>query len=89
MINENADQNLAADIRRSVGQDKSIALIVGNFNVVHPGHLRLFDFAFDIADAVVVGLGQDEENVSLSDDLRLSSFERIIGIKRTFVLPCQ
>lgn len=46
-------------IMGSVGPKKRIAFVSGNFNVLHPGHLRLLRFAADLADTVVVGLNPD------------------------------
>jgi rfaE bifunctional protein kinase chain/domain len=48
-----------ANIRRLVGQGLRIAFISGNFNVVHAGHLRLFKFAAEMCDYLVVGLNPD------------------------------
>src|SRR5712664_463645 len=44
------------EIRLACGDDKTIAFISGNFNVVHPGHLRLLKFAAEHADVLVVGV---------------------------------
>src|SRR5947207_4761750 len=35
---------------------RRIAFVSGNFNVVHPGHLRLLKFAADCGDYLVVGV---------------------------------
>ena len=35
---------------------KNIALITGNFNVLHSGHIRLFEFAKNEAKELVVGI---------------------------------
>jgi rfaE bifunctional protein kinase chain/domain len=48
-----------ANIRRLVGRGVRIAFISGNFNVVHAGHLRLFKFAAEMCDCLVVGLNPD------------------------------
>jgi cytidyltransferase-like protein len=48
-----------ANIRRLVGSDVRVAFISGNFNVVHAGHLRLFKFAAEMCDCLVVGLNPD------------------------------
>ena len=83
-----ANKDIISELRASIGDDKTIAFISGNFNVVHPGHLRLFDFAADCADILVVGLNpQDHKDAVLSDELRLSSFQKISGIDKAFIMP--
>jgi cytidyltransferase-like protein len=66
-------------IRRACGA-KSIAFVSGNFNVVHPGHLRLLKFAAEQADALVVGVNSDlTAGVTIAQDMRLENV-RSIGI---------
>jgi len=48
-----------AEARRSAWQGKTIAFVSGNFNVIHPGHLRMFKFASEVADLVVIGVNVD------------------------------
>src|SRR3981081_2448815 len=56
------------------GGDKSIAFVSGNFNVVHPGHLRLLKFAAEQADVLVVGVNSDKATgVTLPQDMRLEN----------------
>src|SRR2546430_17142226 len=57
---------------------KSIAFVSGNFNVVHPGHLRLLKFAAEQADVLVVGVNSDNvSGVTLPQDLRLENVRSI------------
>ncbi|WP_457488826.1 adenylyltransferase/cytidyltransferase family protein, partial [Tardiphaga sp. P5_C10] len=49
----------ASDILRSIAKGKRISFVSGNFNVVHPGHLRLFKFAQELGDVLVVGVNAD------------------------------
>ena len=50
----------------------------GNFNVVHPGHLRLLKFAAEQADALVVGVNPDSTvGVTFPQDLRLENVRSI------------
>ena len=66
-------------IRRACGA-KSIAFVSGNFNVVHPGHLRLLKFAAEQADTLVVGVNPDTAaGVTIPQDMRLENV-RSIGI---------
>ena len=41
-----------------VQSDQTVAFMSGNFNVVHPGHLRLLKFAAEQADILVVAVGR-------------------------------
>jgi rfaE bifunctional protein kinase chain/domain len=58
--------------------NKSIAFVSGNFNVVHPGHLRLLRFAAEQADVLVVGVNSDKAaGVTLTQDMRLENVRSI------------
>jgi len=46
-------------LRRAILPKKRIAFVSGNFNVLHPGHLRLLKFAAENGDALVVGVNSD------------------------------
>ncbi len=47
------------EISLAVKQGKKISFVSGNFNVVHPGHLRLLKFASEISDVLVVCVLKD------------------------------
>ena len=36
------------------------ALVHGNFNIIHPGHLRILKFAKDCADKLIVAVNSDK-----------------------------
>jgi rfaE bifunctional protein kinase chain/domain len=60
------------------GEDETIAFVSGNFNVVHPGHLRLLKFAAEQADVLVVGVNSDATaGVTLPQDMRLENVRSI------------
>src|ERR1700685_2294318 len=60
------------------GDNKSIAFVSGNFNVVHPGHLRLLKFAAEQADSLVVGVNSDAAvGVTIPQDMRLENVRSI------------
>ena len=66
------------EIRTACGDNKTIAFISGNFNVVHPGHLRLLKFATEQADVVVVGVNADDvPGVTLPLDVRVENVRSI------------
>jgi len=76
----NSSRDLAdsRQIRHACGDGKTIAFVSGNFNVVHPGHLRLLKFAKEQADILVVGVNSDKTaGVSLPQDIRLESVRSI------------
>ncbi len=65
-------------IRASCGADQTIAFVSGNFNVVHPGHLRLLKFAAEQADVLVVGVNPDSTpGVTLPQEMRLDNIRSI------------
>lgn len=55
----NGYASAVAKIRALAGPGRRVAFVSGNFNVVHPGHLRLFKFSKDAADFLVVGVNGD------------------------------
>jgi rfaE bifunctional protein kinase chain/domain len=61
-------------IRSSCEPGQTVAFVSGNFNVVHPGHLRLLRFAAEQADILVVGINPDlTPGVTLGQDMRLDN----------------
>ena len=63
---------------------KDIVLITGNFNVLHPGHIRLFKFAKNFASKLVVGIISDKlagNAVDVSETLRQEAVEAIEFIR--------
>ena len=71
--------DFAAVIREKAGERK-ISFVYGNFNVVHPGHLRLLNFAAELADFLVVGVHDDTApDTFVPAELRLQGV-RAIGV---------
>lgn len=65
-------------IRTLAGDSKRIAFVSGNFNAVHPGHLRLLRFAAENADILVVGINSDRTpGVTVPQALRKEGIEAI------------
>ena len=74
----NTSRELDCQKIRLACDGKTIAFVSGNFNVVHPGHLRLFKFAAEQADILVVGVNPDKTaGVSVPQDIRLESVRSI------------
>ena len=55
------DATIAA-IRAGNADSGLIIFVSGNFNVIHPGHLRLLRFASDLGTTLVVGLNPDSNS---------------------------
>jgi len=65
-------------IRASCETGQTIAFVSGNFNVVHPGHLRLLKFAAEQGDILVVGVNPDSTpGVTLPIEMRLENIRSI------------
>jgi rfaE bifunctional protein kinase chain/domain len=78
---------VAAEIRRGIAPGQRIAFVSGNFNVVHPGHLRLLRFAADNGDVLVVGLLPDTaDGATVPAALRLEGLHSIAMVQHAFVL---
>jgi len=84
------DKELARAIEQIGGQAPEGARIVfvsGNFNIVHPGHLRLLRFARECGDFLVVGVNSDQHGLALlPEELRLDGVRSIGFVDHAFVL---
>jgi rfaE bifunctional protein kinase chain/domain len=63
--------------------------ISGNFNILHPGHLRLFRFSKEIADKLVVGVISDKLaglNSLVTENLRLESVQSNSYVDESFII---
>lgn len=70
MIHSSATSS-SDSIRASAGHNAKISFVSGNFNVLHPGHLRLLRFAAEVGDFLVVGVNPDETpGVTLPQSVR-------------------
>ena len=72
---------------RKITQNKRIVFVSGNFNIIHPGHLRLLRFAKECGDYLVVGVLDSQSNGSMvAEDLRLEGIQSISWVDYGFVL---
>lgn len=72
---------LTAAVRALIPEDDKIVFVSGNFNVVHPGHFRLLNFAAECADFLVVGVNDDDYPGTLvPQHLRLEAVRAIAGV---------
>lgn len=68
-------------------QGKIIGLVSGNFNVVHPGHLRLLKFASENCDFLVVAVKPDgPREITVPAYLRLEALDAISMVDYTVLL---
>ncbi|MBI5195208.1 MAG: adenylyltransferase/cytidyltransferase family protein [Nitrospirae bacterium] len=68
-------------------KNKRIVFVSGNFNIIHPGHLRLLRFAKECGDYLVVGVLDSQSNGSMiAEDLRLEGIQSISWVDYGFIL---
>jgi rfaE bifunctional protein kinase chain/domain len=62
--------------------------VSGNFNILHPGHLRLLRFAAECGDCLVVGVLSDaiSTNAQLPETTRLEGVQAITWVNHAVVL---
>lgn len=63
--------------------------ISGNFSIVHPGHIRLFQLAKQFGDRLIVGVHSDDTiiaSIKIPIDLRLQSLNSIEMVDETVVI---
>lgn len=65
---------------------KRIAFVSGNFNVVHPGHIRLLNFARSLADVLVVALLSENPYSYVPEELRLGAVRALDMVDAAFVM---
>ena len=74
-------------IKERAAKRNKIVFVSGNFNIVHPGHLRLFRFAAECGDFLVVGVNNDlSKGVLLSEALRMEGVSSISWVDYSFIL---
>lgn len=75
--------------RRSSGDHEPVIVFVsGNFNIIHPGHQRLIQFASELGDCLVIGVNPDSEpgtmfpqSVRVASISKLSLVDYVIALK--------
>lgn len=69
-------------------EGKSIVFVSGNFNVIHPGHLRYLNFAAKSGDYLIVGVNRDGNTaVYVPEELRLEGIKNLTVVNESFLLP--
>lgn len=77
---------IVAEIQKRAGTDKRIVFVSGNFNTVHPGHLRLLRFASECGDYLVVGINDNHAGSLVDEELRLDGVRSIGIVDFAFIL---
>ncbi|XDZ69360.1 PfkB family carbohydrate kinase [Alphaproteobacteria bacterium LSUCC0226] len=71
---------------------KKTVLISGNFNALHPGHIRLINFASTIADEVMVGVFSDKvagTAVNIDQKSRIEAVSSLSSVDRVLLIDCE
>lgn len=83
-----ASDAIAAEIRSSVSGRTPVVFVAGNFNVVHPGHVRLLRFAREAGAFLVVGIYPDSGiGATVPAEFRLEAVRAIKFVDSAFVIP--
>ncbi len=82
-----SNDETVAEVLQRTGHNKRIVFVSGNFNIVHPGHLRLLQFAADCGDFLVVGVTDDVlPAITVPAELRLEGVKAIGIVGYAFLL---
>lgn len=88
MLVDPTDRDIA-EIREIARGAERIVFVSGNFNILHPGHLRLLKFAAEVGDFLVVGVLADESpNVTVPAEMRLEALRAISFVSAAIRLHC-
>jgi len=62
--------------------------VCGDFNILHPGHLRLLKFAKESGDYLIVGVNSDNiaNNKGVKEDIRLESIKATSYVDEAFLI---
>lgn len=72
-------------------KEKTTVLVIGNFNILHPGHLRLFRFARECGDRLIVAVNSDRKAgvaAHLPEALRLEGVRSNQWVDEAMVIDC-
>lgn len=78
MATTSRGQDEAATIRSRIDSGSRIGFVSGNFNVVHPGHLRILRYAAENSDVLVVGVTRaGTRGAAVPTELRLEGVKAL------------
>lgn len=71
-------EQAAVRISEKLGACRPLVFVSGNFNILHPGHLRLLSFAAELGGPLIVGVNPDDTpGVSMPQQDRLQGVQAI------------
>ncbi len=74
-------------IRAKAPDNGRIVFLSGDFNIIHPGHLRIINFAASCGDLLVVGVHSDRTgNSVVPENLRCEGVAAISVVGHAFIL---
>ncbi len=83
----NTDSEKALEAIKGAAGGKRIVFVSGNYNIIHPGHLRLLRFAKECGDYLVVGVLADRfEGTFVAANLRIEGMSSISWVDYCFIL---
>ena len=74
-----------SSIKKRIHNKKTV-FVSGNFNIVHPGHLRMLRFSAECGDYLIVGVQGNETNTLLDEQFRLEGIQSITWVDFAFIL---
>jgi len=81
-----SDEAIKQIIEKSKSRNR-IVFVSGNFNIVHPGHLRLLRYAKECGDFLIVGVyPKDTPGAILPEELRFEGIKSISIVDFAFIL---
>lgn len=76
-----------SEILKKSKNRKRIVFVSGNFNIIHPGHLRLLNFASECGDFLVIGVTSGcTELINVPAMLRLEAIRSIGMVHHAFLM---
>ncbi len=79
--------SIIKEIKQHAKPNDSIVFVYGNFNLLHPGHLRILNFAEDCGQYLVVAVADNNQpGVFIDQDLRLAGIRSISIVDFAFIL---
>jgi rfaE bifunctional protein kinase chain/domain len=80
-------KKLAEILKARLKRDDTLVFVYGNFNILHPGHVRLLQFAKSNGTFLLVGLTPDgTPGTSIEAEMRLESIRAIGIVDLSFIL---
>jgi rfaE bifunctional protein kinase chain/domain len=87
-VNSNTQiQKIVTQVKSRAGSGKRIVFVSGDFNTIHPGHLRLLRFAAECGDYLVVGVtDNNSDGILVPEELRLEGMRSISYVDYSFIM---